>query len=607
MGSFVGGCRLVALLGLLATASCGAASEQGATPRASTTVVVNNIVIAFTGDPDRLPFDPRAARLQAATAQLTAIAGHPVTFQFDLALLPQWRSSFEEALIEAIENIARDIDALKGRREDLYALGRQLERVECRYLAVPSDDDLVFDPGRNTLRVALTSQASSFVREGWLFRAVDRAYFTLLDGRFKNAEPERVDDPPLYLRYLEDYRRSDSDREARARTVSLVTRVFPRLQDAPRAKAQEWLGKKVAFFTDAYRDPMTKGASFHAAETAWVAWLNTEADRLSDELRGEVMRDLVVDRNDRRPGETTYRTDTFPGFDVLGYGLRVLDAWAAAGHPMKNEDHARGFLTFIYFVCPGPRDASGNHSSYFGCDHVLYRLAADSDAGMKRLTDYLLSRKDPALIEAAFVNYTRMHDSYPRMLTLWRALEAQPALWEIATRVVAEKVGEVKDAAALEDEAQRQWRALPAERGILLYVISQLEDEHYGSIVWKDFRRNFGDLASAGDFASFLEQDDRTLWNTHEVWDALSRGWSRAAILTGRLDGFLDRQRAMSMMPHAVDAIGRIVTRMCEDKAAGELAIVHAWAAKRAALHASEQRDLEPIEFRTSPGHCAEP
>src|SRR5580692_9769707 len=115
--------RWLLLLSLPLLASCGASQQGGAGTSSSSgsTVVINTVVITFTRDPDELPFDPRAARLQAATQQLTAIAGHPVTFQFDIALLPQWRSSFESALTEAIENTARDLDSMRERRPDLFA------------------------------------------------------------------------------------------------------------------------------------------------------------------------------------------------------------------------------------------------------------------------------------------------------------------------------------------------------------------------------------------------------------------------------------------------------------------------------------------------------
>lgn len=601
--------RLLALLGLcLHVLSCGGGpGAQSPGAHDASVTVVNTIVIAFTGDPDKLPFDPRAARLQAATQQLTAIAGHPVTFQFDMALLPQWRSSFENALVEAIENVARDLDAMKSRRPELYAFADpSLERVECRYVAVPTDDGLVFDGDHHTLRIALTSEGSAFVGEGWVFHAVDDGYFHFLEKRYAGAQPETVDDPARYYQYLTDYRRSDSGTEARAQTVTMVARLFPRLTVKPRASAQQWLAGKVGFFVDQYRSPQTIGPLFHDAEGAWVAWLKSNADALDDRERDDVMRQLAVERRERRPGETLYRHEAFPGFDLIGYGLHVVDQWIAAGHPMSNEAHPEGFLTFIYFVCMAPRDAAGERSSSFGCDHVLYGYAADTDGGLKRVTDYLLARKDPLLVETAIMNFIELHDDLAALLAVWRALEPQPALWEIATRLVAEQVRQVPDGDALLNEAQRQWRALPSERGPVLYLLSQLEREHYGSVPWKDFPRLFGDLASASDLAAMLDQSDHAFWNAQQVWPALSRGWSRATPLVSRLDGYLDRQRALSMTSQAVDALGRIISKMCDEKAAGDLAQLHAWVLRRTAGHASEAKDLDPIAFKTTPGKCAD-
>jgi hypothetical protein len=599
---------VLSLAFLLVCVACGGPGAQGPTSGSPSTTVVNTIVIAFTGDPDQLPFDPRAARLQAATQQLTAIAEHPVTFQFDIALLPQWRSSFESALVEAIENVARDLAALKERRPEVFAFADPaVQRVECRYVAVPPDEVLVFDRDHRTLHAALTSEASSFMAEGWLFRAADNAYWEFLDHTYRSVDPEQADEPARYYAFLSGYRRSDSSAEDRARTVWLMTRLFPRLSDPARADARKWLAQKVGFFVDRYHSGETPGPVFHQAEAAWTAWLTGNVDALDDHAREDVVRQLAVERRDRGPGQTRYRQDTFPGFDLLGYGLRVLDQWAAAGHPMRNEDHPDGFLTFIYFVCPGPRDAAGEHTSSFACDHVLYGFAADTDAGLKRLSTYLLARKDPALVEAAIVNFVQMRDAYAPMLAVWRALEAQPGAWEVASRIVAEQVRVAQDPAALQDEAQRLWRALPSERGAVLYLLSQLEQEHYGSVPWKDFARVFGELATASDFASFLDQSDRAFWNAHEVWGALSKGWSRAAPLVSRLDGYLDRQRALSAAPQALDALGRIVTKMCEDKDAPDLGQLHAWLQKRSSARASEQKDLEPLAFRTTPGKCAEP
>jgi hypothetical protein len=148
------------------------------------------------------------------------------------------------------------------------------------------------------------------------------------------------------------------------------------------------------------------------------------------------------------------------------------------------------------------------------------------------------------------------------------------------------------------------WRALPRHRGEILYLLSQIENEHYGIISWKDFPRLFGEPANAADFALFLDQNDQAFWNAHEVWDALSAGWSRASVLVPRLDGYLDRAREAGTTPQAMDAIGRILSRMCNGRDAGDMATIHAWILRREGSHASERSDLEPVDFRTRLATC---
>ena len=417
-----------------------------------------------------------------------------------------------------------------------------MQRVECRYVAVRPDDMLVFDRDHQTMRVALTSEASSFMGEGWLERAVDEAYWQSLQKRYQNVEPEQADDPGLYYAYLTGYRRSESGADERARTVWMMTRLYPRLSEPQREQAQKWLADKVTFFADEYRVG-TPGHAFHQAEAAWTAWLTAGLDSLEDRKREDVVRQLAVERQERRPGDTRYRQDTFPGFDLVGYGLKVLDQWAAAGHPMRNEDHPDGFLTFIYFVCPGPRDAAGEHSSFLRVRPASLTATRPPTGGSSGSPPTCSSRKDPLLVETAMVNFVELRDDYTPCSRCGDRSRGSPRLWEIATSSSRSRCGRCKRRIRppCRRGAAAVARAAVRVRGSVPYLLSQLENEHYGLVPWKDFGRVFGELANSSDFARFLDQSDRAFWNAHEVWRALSKGWSRAAPLVSRLDGYLNR------------------------------------------------------------------
>jgi hypothetical protein len=465
-----------------------------------------------------------------------------------------------------------------------------------------------------------------------VLRELREAYWHWLDGRFAKVEPEHADDVDLYFRWITNDRNFgeyvDLDTQEglakapRAVRIGRVARLFPRIakstaEDSTYVRARKWLAEQVGYFADAYAEheaavrasPPT--SAFHRAEAAWVAWLGANVDRLPARDRFEVVDRLAVERRgdrERPLGHGRYVDIAFPGFDYLAYAMKVTDEWAAAGHPMKSEDAPDRMLLFIHVACPAPRDAYGRHSSFFACNHTLYEYAMDRDPSMKGLAAYLLARKDPAITEAAFVDLIRLREqgTYDATVNLWRALEGDPAQWKVATGVVADQVGIVPDVTLLYDEAQRQWRALPALRGSVLYLVALVSEESHRDLVdWKGFARAFGSAATESDFAGFLDQDAMAPGYAASTWPALSAGWSRAAVLTPRLDKFLDLERQVSTMSMASGSINGIVSRMCDDRAARDLATMHGYLERRVATHASEQKDLEPLLYRTTPGHCA--
>ncbi len=355
-------------------------------------------------------------------------------------------------------------------------------------------------------------------------------------------------------------------------------------------------------------------SAFHRSEAAWVSWLNANVDRLPSRERFDVVDRLAVERRSERGrplGQGRYVDIAFPGFDYLAYAMKISDEWAAAGHPMKSDDAPDNMLLFIHVTCPAPKDDFRTfHSSFFSVRaHALRVRALDRDPSMKRLADYLLARKDQAITEAAMVDLVRLRETgtYDATVRLWRALEGDAAQWRVATGVMADQVSAVlPDVALLLDETQRLWRALPAQRGAILYLVALIQDEANRDLVdFKGFGRTFGSLPSESDFTGFLDQNAMAPGYAAVVWPSLSPGWSRAAAITPRLDRFIELKRQVSTMSQASSSINAMVSRMCDDHATRDVAQLHAYLQQRGATHASEQKDLETVLFRTTPGHCA--
>ncbi|MEO9235714.1 MAG: hypothetical protein ABI421_20410, partial [Polyangiaceae bacterium] len=174
--------------------SCG--GEPAQPPESGQRVVINNtVIVSFTEAQDRLPFNPRAARLQEATEQMTRIAGHAIELRFDAALLPEFRASFENALTDGVENIARDLSDAKEREPKIFAFGAPLiKRVFCKYDAVVTEDDAKIDVKTGEVIITMPVRSTSLIPRGAIHAVMEDAFDDDLDRRFANVEPEHADD-----------------------------------------------------------------------------------------------------------------------------------------------------------------------------------------------------------------------------------------------------------------------------------------------------------------------------------------------------------------------------------------------------------------------------
>src|SRR5262245_15547559 len=143
-------------------------------------------------------------------AQLEGVLGHKVTFQFDTALLPEYRSSFEYDLTEAVEHAARDLSELRDRSMEVFRRAAPaLTRVECHYAAAARDDDAKFEAEKGTLSVSLHPNAGALLPRGLLYGALEEEYDRFLEARFGNMAARGVaaGEQEAYFRFLTGYRR----------------------------------------------------------------------------------------------------------------------------------------------------------------------------------------------------------------------------------------------------------------------------------------------------------------------------------------------------------------------------------------------------------------
>ena len=584
----------------LLLAACAAATPQAV-------VVQSHVSVVILPSPDELPFDPAEARLAEAGAQLEALAGHPIAFEFDVALLPDWRVAFQDLLDASIESVARDLDQLKRDKPLLFARGApRLERVVSRYDAAVDRSSATFDPAAGVLTIvgparrwgvargeaseALEDEYARWEATRWgtahaqdVPAAERRGYFEFLTNR-----PERARDP-------REPREPDADAVVGAVALSsLVGSSDPRLA----ADVRAWLLGEVQDFAGAYDHDealvvaLPAWSRWRRAEASWVAWVNSRLPTMTDEEKLGLVESVFV-RTRGTDGVFRAASFAFPGIDRFAFGLSIADAWARAGHPRGPGQPPAQLDLFAAVVCPRSAGPDGTVSSVGRCDYVWYRDALDDPATTRRLTDALLARKDLDLVEATFTAVDHMPadgDKLASLFSLARALDADDAEWRRAFHVIADGRAEAGDAPRWLDEARRQWPSHPSRHGALLYALAQVD--RYGdsdTVGWPRFAGTFGAPLDARDFAAYLDEGVRAMSLAHVVWPALSPGWSRAAVLVPRLDAYLaDPATRRYDEQDPGHALGAIATRLCAEGGVADMAQIRAYLAGRVATHPGE-------------------
>ncbi|HEX8796135.1 MAG TPA: hypothetical protein VF765_34535 [Polyangiaceae bacterium] len=589
----------LAWLGLVS--ACGGALSN-------VTVVANDVSIELVPGRASLPFDPHSARLVAAARQLSEVAGHPIAFRIDEALLPPGsRSGLDDTVSELVDSVAKDLRDLKRSRPELFAAEvPKLTRVELRY------DPVVASERFDGAAVVAAQPANRWGQLGVdVSGALEDDYRVAQEQRYGAREPESV--PPAEWRSYFDYvvhygRKSWAIAVGRlTRLCALVAASDPALGGDIRGWLLDQGPSLSAIWTD--HDSRMSAADrqdLEQARTTWTAWLNGALSSMTADEKLKVAHDVF---------ETPYGcTDPvhpgFGGFDAFAFGLSIADAWIAAGHPMQGPD-ARFQLFDEILYMPTSVDPDGRLSRGMmgGCGGTWIRVALADDAQTHRLAAALAARNDAPLLTAVVYN---ARESIP----LLRALEAYPRVWGAAVLQLIgaeyhpDEGGDVCSD-ALVDEANRMWRSTPALRGTALHVYACRHAYGYqpgteaGDRDFVEFARLYGEPVSATVFGQFLDDGPGAMALVPWVWAALGKGWSRAAVIDQKLGAYLtDPAVRAGRGGEPEKTLEAIVARLCKDGSASEIARLHAALADRARADAVEGRLLGNVVVDTEPGRC---
>lgn len=572
------------LVAVLGASACGRPE-----PRGPATVVV--VLVDAKGK--RLPFDPEALRARRAREAVDAVAKKSVALSIEMALLPEETEAREAYVADALEALARGLDAEKRRDIEAFELGTgNLTEVAFRFDPVARNVSAKLSDDGTKLVVGTSRPGSPPVTSedyAYLFRkrADERRRARYASKRADEVPPNERE---AYFLSLADS--SDAPREERARLAFFADRTLSMLDlYALTERDRSPLSAKVRHALVSSGGDVLRDAAFHhaaifasapadsslrRAEAAYSAFLRREEPKMTEEdaLGTARMAFLRASRGDE---PTRY---ALPSFDRLGYAIDVLSAYRRAG---QTRDAATPKVHAV--VCPEERVRQGNRiaTSRSGhCGEELYAMAREDEAARKALVAYAKREDDVAFAKLLFARIAHGPRREGRVFAaLGDVLDAR--MFPVALTAVADALEGSGDAAFV-SEARTFVRAHPERRGDVAYLVARALTHREAEDVFTRFDELFGEKLTLQDYERFLSYGDEAVASTPEIFPALAestRGLPRMRAFTGKLGGYLDRAGDRHIIgPDATYA--DLKTRLCDDDdAAGIAEVARAFAERR--------------------------
>jgi hypothetical protein len=592
-----------------------ACALSGCGPR-HTQVTVDNRVeveIRIAPPPDKLPFDPRGARLLAANRQLSALLGHGLKFDIDAALAAEWKTDFDRQLLEAVEGLLRLFTVLKEKDADEFErTAHALARVECRYSVLVDDARAKFQG--DTLLIEQPAHPQKLIDTYAVMRAFGDRDLAWLDARFERVAPQSVamSDAAAYFHYLSDRRlsydwsrrhpaaraQSKSERAASDPMGDAIWRIaalYPRLGSsdaALKAEVSQWMFERLPWLTTQYRvgaenlPPVNSNTAMRQGERALCDWLERELPRASAQERKGVLRNLF-------PADDPI---VCPNVDRFAFGLREADAWLKAGKPTEGGKSAEAEL-MDSIVCPTLRDVDREPVRRVGCNPSWFLFVLGDAVARKRLAAALDAR-DPELTEQLLASLRYLHSRSENAIALLRLLDPRRPALCAALRALAEVF--VREPPKGTDELTTElWRAHPELRGELVYVFARTKSDYF----WQKFTTEYAAIQKV-ELARFLDHGPFALKRLPTMWQALGKGYSRVEPVVERFSLLLPD----ASEPDASDtlrALTTLVSRLCDERSKAELDTLHRALDARAKSRPAERTALSVLLRDTAPSGCA--
>lgn len=603
-----------AVIGVAGT--CGACGPSPA-PAAQQRAPSGTLVVVIQHGPERVPFEPKVARIQRANEQLRRLLGRSIQIELDGALLPQTHDGAQDVIARLVEDVARELDALGKEDPKVLAFARaSFERLVVRY--APSEaaarearwrrsTAARLDAASKTIDVVRAEARWLALGRGEISSVLFRAFAANDDERYGRVLPDALP-PAEHRRWFEHHARGRSSGTApkeeafatigsvhalRVRGMVMLHALALRAGDAAlAADVRAWLVGATSDFASTYHhhaaevEAAPPSSPYRRAETAFVGWLRAELPKMTLDERAKVATHLwVIDFRKDHAERDRFASYAFPGLDVMAFSFDAVDAWIAAGHPPKPGSRELHPL-FDTVVCPVVVEEHGGQlrfSSPGRCDGELHRWALADRTREDMLVKGVLARGDVPFATAVFYNARRALRDENDYLRFLRRFEQTPALWKAGADVHREVV--YRPSTALLEESRRLWREMPAARGhVLLWFTRHADGSYHPESDWPDLVQDApADEAALG---AYLDLG----WSAFELlpaaWPGLAKKNGRIRIVTARARTLLAADiRARPGGRSVAGTLAAVARVLCDERSTAELAELRSFAQAELASH----------------------
>jgi hypothetical protein len=594
---------------LLSVVGCGCGPAPEA--RAPT----GTLVVFIRQGPEKVPFHPSLARIDAARAQLGELLDHGVEIEVDGALLPQTQDGADATVANVVETLARDLDDLREHEPRAFAFAKEnLERLVVRYApgvaAERGRETAVLDTKAATIDVARPRAGARALEGGDAAGAILRAFEAGETARYADASPDRLPafEHRAWFEFQMHRRRRGNRLDALGAQLHGSLKLAALTRDPALAKdVRAWLVRAAGEIVSVYFnqpdavESSPPGSPFRIGEADYERWLASELPKMSADERSAISRVLFIGDPRVARGDR-FSTAAFTTIDRHAFYFSVVDAWIRDGHPPRD---ASAPVASLYggVVCPFVverdhgvelRRSAGRCQSPGYYDWALADPSRE-DAFVKGV----LARSDPKLTAVVFYATRGARRDVGHELRFLRRFEGAPAHWSIGADDLVERGGRPPDEVI--EEGRRLWRTSPAFRpGVLRWFALRMYNA-YDQKEWADLLQ--GTLLDDAGLAAYLERGPEAFRLLPAAWPALAKG-GRARTIVAKLGPILDgKTRPEAGQKDAAGTLVDVAHLLCDERADGELAEIHAFAERE--LPRRPGQGLAAVSEESSPDACA--